>query len=449
MTSTAVASKQLVPSAINMVIYHDPCNDGFGAAYAVWRYMRDNGIDHDIEWVPAGYNAKAPDVTGKDVLIADFSFQLKTLNKMLQKSNSLLVIDHHKTADKQLAEFPEEHKIFDMNRSGAVLTWQWLFPNVEVPLMFQYIEDRDIWKKALPNTDEFNAWFFQQERDFETYDRICRNLNGEIDAGIKVGEVYVAKDRMMTDELAARAVPKLVRFKTRTSVRYAVVGHINSIVLKSDVGNRMFDFHPYIDAAAVYSVSDNTGMTNFSLRSTDLHIDVGALAKEYLGGGGHRNAAGTSIPAIVDCVSSKCYGDFAAKLVKRIYNIGDTVYLNAAGTHAYGEYLLQEKAVVDGRTVNSAESILALNALSEDITVDWKPGSHFSTCYRAALQGIPEIKTAVVWMTDGKITSQLIYFPMRRPLTEIKKRCKELGLKMETSKQRTFVRRVNGVQSTL
>lgn len=442
----STGAKLLVPRAINMVIYHDPCSDGFGSAYAVWRYMQENGIDHHVEWVPAGYNAKAPDVTGKDVLIADFSFPLKTLNSMLEKSNSLLVIDHHKTADKQLETFPENNKIFDMNHSGAVLTWKWLYPDVETPMMLQYIEDRDIWKKELPKCDEFIAWFFTQERDFEVYDQICRNINGEIEGGIDTGSIILGQTRKMTDELAERAVPKLVRFKTRTSVKYAVVGHINSIVLKSDIGNRMFDVHPHIDAAAVYSVSDTTGMTNFSLRSTQFHIDVGTLAKEYLGGGGHRNAAGCTIPAVVDCVSPKCYGEYAAKLLKKIYNVNNTVYLNAGGTHAYGEYLLQEKTTMDDRVINSAESILALNALADDITVDWREGSYFSTAYKAALNGIPAITTAVVWMTDGTSTTQLVYFSPTLTQRDIKTRCKSLGLKMESPKQRIFPRRTRGVQ---
>lgn len=47
-----------------------------------------------------------------------------------------------------------------MTHSGAMLTWFYFFPEIEPPLLIKYIEDRDIWTKALPNTDDFSSWFY-------------------------------------------------------------------------------------------------------------------------------------------------------------------------------------------------------------------------------------------------------------------------------------------------
>lgn len=62
----------------DLCIYHGPgCLDGFGAAWAVWSRWGD-----DVEYRAANYGQAPPDVTGKAVLIVDFSYPLETLRAM-------------------------------------------------------------------------------------------------------------------------------------------------------------------------------------------------------------------------------------------------------------------------------------------------------------------------------------------------------------------------------
>ena len=78
-----------------------------------------------------------------------FVLKKRLFKKMIEDAESLLVIDHHKTAQKELCDIPKKYQIFNMNKSGAVLAWEYFFPDEEVPLLFLYIQDRDIWTKKL------------------------------------------------------------------------------------------------------------------------------------------------------------------------------------------------------------------------------------------------------------------------------------------------------------
>lgn len=84
----------------DIMIYHANCADGFGAAWAAW--MRWGSA---IEYVPCSYGQNPPDVRGKHVLIGDFSFKRSQLDAMLTEAASVVILDHHKTAEAELAPF--------------------------------------------------------------------------------------------------------------------------------------------------------------------------------------------------------------------------------------------------------------------------------------------------------------------------------------------------------
>ena len=73
-------------------IYHANCPDGFAAAWVVKKALEN------VVFFPAGYQTTPPDVTGKDVVIADFSYKRPVLLEMAAQANSILILDHHKTA---------------------------------------------------------------------------------------------------------------------------------------------------------------------------------------------------------------------------------------------------------------------------------------------------------------------------------------------------------------
>lgn len=292
------------------VIYHDNCADGFGAAWACW--MRWGDV---CEYVPAAYGQLPPDVAGKRVLIVDFSYKRAELDAMASTAASIVILDHHKTAQADLAPFafqesspgaispadvpgmlrdlaelgrPSVIAIFDMNRSGARIAWNFCHRETEPPLLIRLIEDRDIWRFRLDATKPFALWLRAQPLGFTTFSMIAEQLKDPSDRG----EIMIE----------ARAMQRFFDMKVAELAAFARLGEIaghEAIIVScppmfaSEVCHALLDKHPTAQFAASYF--DGREKRLWSLRSADDRLDVSEIATKF-GGGGHRNAAGFSTP---------------------------------------------------------------------------------------------------------------------------------------------------------
>ena len=157
---------------IDLLITHKNCPDGLGCAIATKAWHVENGYDVP-EIVFVQYGDAVPDCTGKVVLMADFSFDLPTIEKMHGDSEYLYILDHHKTSEETLKTVSDDYATFDSSKSGAVLTWEYFYGDREVPKILLYIQDRDLWKWELTNSKEFSAGF--RLYDWDSLNRM--NLN--------------------------------------------------------------------------------------------------------------------------------------------------------------------------------------------------------------------------------------------------------------------------------
>lgn len=285
-------------------IYHGNCADGFGAAWVVRQALGNEVIFH-----PGVYGNEPPDVTGADVLIVDFSYKRPVLERMAANARSLLVIDHHKTAKEDLAGFmapehggyevarkwvhemrdevPPIRVLFDMDHSGAMLTWRYFFPDRAPPSLLKHIEDRDLWRFDLDGTREIQACVFSHSYDFAVWDCLVERAS-TID-----GRASLIREGAAIERKHHKDVAELIA----VSARPMVIGGVE--VLAANL--------PYIfasDAAGALAAGRPFGATYFdtpegrlfSLRSRgDDGADVSAIAKLY-GGGGHKNASGFRMP---------------------------------------------------------------------------------------------------------------------------------------------------------
>lgn len=272
-----------------LVIYHGNCADGFSAAWCFWRKYRDGA-----DYVAGVYQQEPPDVTGRDVYLVDFSYKRAVVERMLTQANSVTLIDHHKTAiedlqplfmqdswsgePKQLAHFT------DLNRSGATLAWDYLFPGENRPPLLGHVEDRDLWRFKLPGTREIQAFVFSHEYTFEQWDRLMGADQVEL---LKMTAAGAAIERKHHKDVA-----ELVGVCKR---RMTIGGHDVPVAslpytLVSDAAHLMAQGEPF--AACYWDTAE--GRT-FGLRATDEGLDVSEVAKQY-GGGGHAKAAGFKVP---------------------------------------------------------------------------------------------------------------------------------------------------------
>ena len=274
----------------NLCIYHKNCADGFGAMLAVKAFWDLQKIpEADREFIPAHYGDTPPEVKDKHVTIVDFSYPRETLLDIYYQAASLLVIDHHKTAKDDLDGL--DFCIFDMEQSGAMLTWKYFFSPKEhlfapdkssnTPALIQYIQDRDLWAWKLPRSKQVSAALQAIPMTPEEWGPYLDDKN--IDELKMQGEAILKYQSRQVNKIVNSALP-IIEFCGFD------VPCINTTTLVSEIGEALSKHHPF---AVMYF--DTYGKRVYSLRSQDTGEDVSAIAKRF-GGGGHPNAASFSIP---------------------------------------------------------------------------------------------------------------------------------------------------------
>jgi len=283
---------------MDIIISHAACPDGFCAAYiakkkypdaeVIFRAHGQTGIDELIEHC-----------RGKRVLMTDFSLPTKEQNiALIDAASYTMILDHHKTAESKIGGLPQAacaKIVFDMKRSGAGLTWDYLFgrdsglPNArgerrndgaERPWYVDYVEDRDLWNWKLTNSKEINAYIGTLPFTFEAWD-VLLDLD-ESDA------VSLGAGALAHIEHYVREAVKHTQMGTLDGDTVAVlnVTYLNC----SEIGNVLAGLADY----GMTWFERGDGLVQFSLRSIG-DFDVSKIASS-LDGGGHKNAAGFTLP---------------------------------------------------------------------------------------------------------------------------------------------------------
>jgi oligoribonuclease NrnB/cAMP/cGMP phosphodiesterase (DHH superfamily) len=253
------------------------CPDGFAAAYSAWKKLGD-----EAQYIPCEYQKPAPEINeGDRVYLVDFSYPRDALLEM-SKIAEIKVLDHHKTAKEALLGL--DFALFDMNKSGAQLAWEF-WHDSPVPDLINYVGDRDLWTKQLPHTEEVHRALQTFPQDFVVWDTLV-SLPNYVDFMRRIGEPIYQSHIKAVEELVESADWKeLEGYKilcTNTS-NYSLVSDALNLICKRT---------PETPFAANYR-PDKEGRIKFELRSVG-DFDVSAIASS-LGGGGHKNAAGCAV----------------------------------------------------------------------------------------------------------------------------------------------------------
>ena len=289
-----------------LIIYHDNCADGFGAAWAAYKKFGANGA----EYLPMSYNNPRVkleqveftnsilhfpvNIAGRDVYILDFSFSPEIIDAMLRDANSVTWIDHHKTAFEafnfnatkpvHLNDFELNLEIIlDPNKSGCVLAWEHFHPDTVVPALLRYIEDRDLWRWQHTYTRDLATGLRSKPFTFDWFDYAYHNISTVIDKGMAMNELF---DQQLADITKKHMVVMI-------NGRLGCLGRAVNCTpqFSSEAGNIL------AKESGTFGMTwcvGSDGMVNVSLRSIG-DYDVSTMAKSF-GGGGHKNAAGFKIP---------------------------------------------------------------------------------------------------------------------------------------------------------
>ena len=289
-----------------LCIYHGHCDDGFAAAWSVRYAFARTGRGWDaVEFYAGQYQRDPPDVAGRDVILVDFSYKRPVLLEMAAKARSIVILDHHHTAAQDLFGFseprpfiewqaegwrspladdgrPEVTALFDMGRSGAGMAWDFFNADLGRRLGFiDYIEDRDLWRKALNGGDEFTIALRSYSQDFETWDRLVLHdgVHALIDEGRSIQRYY----RLRVEELKRSAYMATL---AGVPLWISNAPYFAASEVAGELAEKGLAF-----GACYFEVGQ--GRWAYSLRSRG-DFDVSAIAKQF-GGGGHKNAAGFTV----------------------------------------------------------------------------------------------------------------------------------------------------------
>ena len=287
-----------------LCIYHGACDDGFAAAWCVRR-----ALGAEVDFYPGVYQKEPPPHEGRDVIFVDFSYKRPVLDAMAKVARSILILDHHKTAAEDLADIPaapswdrwkvwddpvldtgvgayRRAAIFDMERSGAALAWDY-FVGGPRPTFIEYIQDRDLWRKKLPEGDEFTIALRSHPQNFEPWDFIAsEGASGRwgVDELIGEGRVIQRYYRLRVEELKRNA------YASELGGSKCWISNAPYFAA-SEVAGELCERGEGAEFGACYFEVEG-GRYQYSLRSRG-DFDVSAIARKF-GGGGHKNAAGFS-----------------------------------------------------------------------------------------------------------------------------------------------------------
>jgi len=263
-----------------VVLYHDKCHDGLVAAWIAKNWLEDSyerDLDDTYSYIPVSYGQHVPDEAWESNLlfILDFSYNRETMVK-LAKGRQFRCIDHHKTAEKELAGMYD--CTFNMDKSGARLTWEHFYGTAKSsPWLVDYVEDRDLWRWKLDRSREVNAYLKALPMTFEALDSLH-----EVSACDCFGPgatVIMREDRLI----------ELIMSDAHECDLDGATGlACTSAVLQSEVAGKLAENYDVPYGCCYFRRRD--GLWIYSLRSRS-DFDVSELASVF-GGGGHVKAAG-------------------------------------------------------------------------------------------------------------------------------------------------------------
>lgn len=301
------------------VVYHDDCHDGVTAAWAAKRAY-PNALLYSASY---GRSVNFASFAGRDVVLVDFCWPLPVMQQLMRgehQAASVTVLDHHVSALKSVllplvAEHVEASNnaqarcpmcvVCDVNRSGAGITWDMFFFDEPRPHMINWVEDRDLWKFALPASRSFHAFsetlpltiyaredLFNQTQDPDQVKQV-------LDAGraIERANALLVQDIVHYAEVYAVRLPSLIN-PTQSEFYHVPVAVVPTKRLVSEVGSLLAT--GYYFAITIVDVRPMFGTFGgdheevyVSFRSANRSdaADVSRIAAG-LGGGGHKNAAG-------------------------------------------------------------------------------------------------------------------------------------------------------------
>ncbi len=297
-----------------LIITHKNCTDGccskaifktkFGenASYLELDHAnldinKDSNAQKNIDFILSHNNS--------EVYIADLCLNTEMLNQLLINNNKVVVLDHHESSIPYVEHF--ENRIIngekinihinfskDNTKSGSLLSWNYLYPDIEPPMSIRHVSAGDIWKFEFgESTKYFYTGLMELFKEPQNIpDNYWKKLINEplhyqevIEIGQPLREQYMKEVYSyvpLAEKIILNGIPGLM---VNAPKKYT-----------SDLGNALALELNGEGFGLVYYFHEETQIVKCSLRSI-APLAVNTIAKEF-GGGGHAQASAFSTSSL-------------------------------------------------------------------------------------------------------------------------------------------------------
>ncbi len=275
------------PFAERVCISHKNCHDGLGVKAVINYHCKDFiHIQHiELDYDTYDFDQLCTALTGKVVYVGDFSFKKEQLDKLIEVTDKIVIVDHHLGAFRlDTADYENVH--IDMGYSGAMLAWKFFYVDQKPPYIITLIEDRDLWNwfhgdkaKACTIAIKRNEMEFLEEYITDDDYKAFNTLN-------QVLVPYVKEVEQLEKSYIEKA---------KTAKPYIIAGiTFHGINIRSGVSEICNHISRKFNTPSFAYWEDENGLFQISFRDATGLVDVASIARMF-GGNGHRAASGARI----------------------------------------------------------------------------------------------------------------------------------------------------------
>ena len=270
-----------------LCIYHIADHDGKGSAAIVGRKFADVeflGFNHDMD-VPWEAIERH-----NEIVICDIALPLEVMFDLSERKD-LIWIDHHASVideyNRAIQAGKKEIKGIRENGTAAImLTWEYFFPEEEVPEGVKLLALNDIYdlrdKRVRPFEYAFQSMGVNKPQDGSWTDLFEGRLN--IDDMVAKGNAILSWVRNRNHRLC-----KAMSFESSFKGKKCICANMPQGY--SEFYDSIKNIRSYAFMCNFFMTGKNTWNLSFYTARDD--VDVSKIAAEF-GGGGHRKAAGAS-----------------------------------------------------------------------------------------------------------------------------------------------------------
>lgn len=320
----------------NYVFYHSSCIDGIASKFAAWKKFKDNAIYRPILYHQNPLDFHIPSSV-TSVYFLDFSVSLKIVKELRKRFKTVMIIDHHESSYiKYLEELHEMYRkevsyryvvafrffkrmyehldffkknvhdllnipemIFDMEHSGAYLSWKYFHPKSEVPNSIESVEDYDLHTFRKQDTLNFihGISCYDIER-MEFWNSISKD-GYSIESKEIMESILTTEDIIKTGAIINKYIDNSIKELMESSFKWKMVRIVGYEVAILNINNNRnetssyFLKHTSANAVLMYYLLPD-GRAKLSIRSLKGTNIALAIAKVYKGGG-HPSSCGATL----------------------------------------------------------------------------------------------------------------------------------------------------------